>query len=312
MSFDIKIEGETTKKTIQLIDAHSETAITIFCKGGLMNQWSVKDGLSSFELVNGNKETINFELDGFRSGKMSPFSCRIAEGKYLWNNQLYQFNKFYLGKHAMHGLVYDANFSIAASEVCTEYAKVILLYKYEGADIGFPFPYEISIDWTLYRNNLISVKTTITNKSKNSIPMMDGWHPYFSLGGKVDDYHIEFHNDGKIEMREDMIPTGTILKENTFDKGNRIGTTHFDDCYLLDPIHNSIMLSYQDKIIEVCPKHNYPYLQIYTPGDRQSIAIENLSGAPNCFNNKMGLHKLEPQDQIYFETTYQFRIVSPL
>ena len=38
----------------------------------------------------------------------------------------------------------------------------------------------------------------------------------------------------------------------------------------------------------------YPYLQLYTPPDRKSIAIENLSSAPNCFNNGIGLLKLAP------------------
>jgi aldose 1-epimerase len=59
------------------------------------------------------------------------------------------------------------------------------------------------------------------------------------------------------------------------------------------------------KII-VTPISNYPYLQLYTPPDRKSIAIENLSGAPDCFNNKMGLQTLQPQENILFETTYQF------
>jgi aldose 1-epimerase len=49
---------------------------------------------------------------------------------------------------------------------------------------------------------------------------------------------------------------------------------------------------------------------LYTPENRKSIAIENLSAAPDCFNNKMGLQQLEPQAKIYFETTYQFNTTS--
>jgi galactose mutarotase-like enzyme len=37
------------------------------------------------------------------------------------------------------------------------------------------------------------------------------------------------------------------------------------------------------------PDKEYPILQIYIPPHRNSIAIENLSGAPDNFNNKMGL-----------------------
>jgi aldose 1-epimerase len=44
---------------------------------------------------------------------------------------------------------------------------------------------------------------------------------------------------------------------------------------------------------------------LYTPDHRKSIAIENLSAAPNCFNNKMGLHIMQPQAIWNLETSYQ-------
>ena len=49
---------------------------------------------------------------------------------------------------------------------------------------------------------------------------------------------------------------------------------------------------------------SYPYLQIYTPPGRDSIAVENLSGAPDCFNNKMGLHLLQPAHSQIFTVRY--------
>jgi aldose 1-epimerase len=49
----------------------------------------------------------------------------------------------------------------------------------------------------------------------------------------------------------------------------------------------------------------YPYLQLYTAPNRKSIAIENLTAAPNCFNNKMGLHIMQPQEVWTLETSYQ-------
>jgi aldose 1-epimerase len=49
-------------------------------------------------------------------------------------------------------------------------------------------------------------------------------------------------------------------------------------------------------------------LQIFTPDSRQSIAIENLSGAPDCFNNGMGLVLLAPNSSKTFSVIYQVRI----
>jgi aldose 1-epimerase len=194
--------------------------------------------------------------------------------------------------------------------VQANYAQLILLFEYKGTDPGYPFPYDLQLQWTLYPDNLIGIETSIVNKANRVMPLMDGWHPYFTLGGQVDDYLLEFHSIGKLIMRKDLIPTGEIRQENIFEKGLKIGDTFYDDCYLLDPIQNKIQLSYEDKSIIIAPIHNYPYLQLYTPEDRKSITVENLSGAPDCFNNKMGLQKLEPQGQIYFETSYQFKSTS--
>ncbi len=309
MSFDLKIQAQNS--SIQLIDLNNETIIEIHCKGALMNRWRAKNGNQFQDLILGNDGADHFEMNGFRSGKMSPFSCRIDAGKYQWNNQLFQFKKFYLGEHAMHGLIYDANFSILRTEVHENFAEVTLSFNYQGKDAGFPFPYEIIVQWTLYADNRIGLKTTIVNHSNCIIPIMDGWHPYFTLGGQVNDYTLEFQSNGKLEMRDDMIPTGIIMEDTKYNTGKKIGDTHFDDCHLLDPTNQEIKISYEGMSILVQPKHNYPYLQMYTPDDRKSIAIENLSGAPNCFNNKMGLQQLEPKGQIYFETTYQFSAASP-
>ena len=312
MSFDLNILAHGTSKVIQLMDQVNGTMVEIHCRGGLMNRWTVQNEGQGLELILGNEGEADFEKNGFRSGKMSPFSCRIDGGKYQIDHQTYKFKKFYLGEHALHGIMYDAEFSILSTQLQNDYAQVILTSSYEATDPGYPFPYEIQIQWTLYSDNLIEIKTTIVNRSNVVIPMMDGWHPYFTLGIDVDQCQLEFQSNATLLMRDDLIPSGAVLHENRFQDGLQIGKLHLDDCFLLDPIRNKIKLSYAGKSITVTPTHNYPYLQLYTPDDRKSIAIENLSGAPDCFNNKMGLQQLEPQGQIYFETSYQFNTISQL
>jgi aldose 1-epimerase len=57
--------------------------------------------------------------------------------------------------------------------------------------------------------------------------------------------------------------------------------------------------------VEFHPEKSYPYLQIYIPPHRKSIAIENISGAPDAFNNGMGFTTLEPGGSVSFKTTYR-------
>jgi aldose 1-epimerase len=62
--------------------------------------------------------------------------------------------------------------------------------------------------------------------------------------------------------------------------------------------------------IEIHPDSSYPYLQIYIPPGRQSIAIENLSGAPDGFNNGIGLLTLEPGQSTIFNTMYKITLLN--
>ena len=95
MSFDLNILGHGTSKRVQLIDQQNGTLIELQAKGGLMNRWMVKNENQSLELVLGNSGMTNIEMNGFRSGKMSPFSCRIRQGQYNWDATTFRFNKFY-------------------------------------------------------------------------------------------------------------------------------------------------------------------------------------------------------------------------
>jgi aldose 1-epimerase len=46
-------------------------------------------------------------------------------------------------------------------------------------------------------------------------------------------------------------------------------------------------------------------LQLYIPPSRRSIAIETLSGAPDAFNNGIGLILLDPGTSRQFSVTYE-------
>ncbi|MEO6547212.1 MAG: hypothetical protein ABIN94_04410, partial [Ferruginibacter sp.] len=61
--------------------------------------------------------------------------------------------------------------------------------------------------------------------------------------------------------------------------------------------------------IEIRPDQHYPFLQIYTPPHRNSIAIENLSAPPDSFNNKISLNILQPGENIIFATTYKITLL---
>ena len=315
MSFEIQIEPFSHFELVRLIDTSNNTVLEIASKGALLNSWQVVDHTKVIEIVEGNdfsKGWGSFEKNGFRGGKMSPFSCRLENGQFKIEETTYTIEKFYHEKHALHGILYDAVFTIQSTETNEEGAIVNLTYQYKGTDKGFPFAYSLHIKWQLHKNNFISVETIITNLSESTIPMMDGWHPYFKLDDSVNDTFIKLKANGKIEYNEMLLPTGRMLDENEFVMSKKIGALHLDNCYKVEASENTCVLENEKYELIIQPLMNYPFLQLYTPADRKSIAIENLSGIPNCFNNKIGLQLMKPYQNLVLKTSYQFIIKQPL
>lgn len=311
MSFEIQIASLSHFELVRLIDTSTKTVIEIVTKGALLNSWQVMGHSKSMEIVEGNdfsKGWGDFEAGGFKGGKMSPFSCRIQNGQYTFEDKTYTIEKFYHEKHALHGILYDALFSVELTETDDQGAYLHLKYRYEATDKGFPFAYTVLIKWHLLKNNVVTAETIITNLTDSTIPMMDGWHPYFKLDASVNDTFIELKANGKIEYDEMLLPTGKILDENEFAMRKKIGPIHLDNCYLVNASANTCVLENEKFQLIVQPLMNYPYLQLYTPADRKSIAIENLSGIPNCFNNKIGLQLMKPHQNLVLKTSYQFII----
>lgn len=311
MSFSLEILHQGSSELVQLSDNEGNIAIQISTKGALLNSWTWQKNQELNEFIDGNNlqdSWSHFESNGFKSAKMTPFVCRLHEAKYSHLNQAYTIEKFYLGKHAIHGLIYDANYSVMNNYIDEKSASVTLMHTYKGTDPGYPFHFQIEITWVLQKENKIQVKTNIKNLSAQTIPIVDGWHPYFQLGKSIDDCTLRFSCKGKLEYDTDLLPTGNLLKETRFEKGQYLKELQLDDGFELETNVHTCYLESKKYLLTIQPSAAYPYLQIYTPPHRKSIAIENLSGAPNAFNNKIGLQILKPQETILLETQYQIAL----
>jgi aldose 1-epimerase len=218
----------------------------------------------------------------------------------------YKIEHFYLEPHAIHGLLFDAVYKIVATNSNSTEASVTLQHDYKGTDKGYPFTFSVTHYWVLKANNELSVTTTLTHSNASAIPYAQGWHPYFNLGATVDNYTLEFDSNTMLEFDNTLLPTGKYITRDEFANGASLNGVSLDNCFELSKTINQpkCMLSYDGITVTIVPDKSYPYLQVYTPDNRQSIAIENLSGAPDCFNNGIGLQLIEPNTSSIFTTSY--------
>jgi aldose 1-epimerase len=313
MEFAISSVTENGLAQVILTDPASRTQVIILPGyGAMLHAFTVeaKNGLHNIIDNYSSAEEIKKELaTSFKSSKLSPFACRIPDGKYLYDGEEFEFENKFMDGTAIHGLLYNKVFKKTDTFSDEQKATAAFKYNYKEEDNGYPFNYTCEIRYTLLPQNTLQVQTTIINLDDLPIPMTDGWHPYFTLGGKVNDWLLYFGSDTMVEFNDKLVPTGRLLPYDVFNKARPIADTALDNCFLLNGNEGYAACTLHSESaglqLNLFPDETYPYLQIYTPPHRKSIAIENLSAAPNAFNNNMGLLMLPPRHTRTFTVHYQ-------
>ncbi|HEY5405825.1 MAG TPA: aldose 1-epimerase [Ginsengibacter sp.] len=316
-SIDIKKENGFEKFILRDNDSNTFAVILPAC-GATLHAFVASYNGTTINVIDSYESPEDFianqEAKGFLGSKLSPFVCRLHHGKYHFGETEYKFEKYYLGKSAIHGIVYNKVFKVTGETANELHASLTMKYEYRGEEPGYPFYYDCIITWQLEKDNKLSVTTECINKDKGLIPMQDGWHPYFNLCDSADELQLEFQSKEVLEFNSELIPTQNLIPYVEYNALKIVGNTFFDNCYTLnmDACQPMCVLRNQAKKIEIeiHPEKSYPYLQVYIPPHRKSIAIENLSGAPDAFNNGMGVITLEPGESALFKTSYKIKFLN--
>jgi len=314
MNFTIYTTNEDGFDKLILEDLLSKTTAEIIPScGAILHAFNVFQNekkinvIDHYESENDFKEHVTSK--GFKSCKLSPFACRLKNASYQFEGKNYAVNKFFLGKNGHHGLLYDCVFTVTDQWCDDSKAFVTMKYEYRVFDKGFPFEYDCIVTYVLETDNKLTISTQVVNRSNHTMPIQDGWHPYFTFGGTVNNLQLQFDSKAMVEFDDELLPTGKLLDYADFHALRKIETQEFDNCFLLNEndVEPACILRDTDKNIqlEIYPEKLYPYLQIYIPPHRSSIAIENLSAAPDALNNGMGLIVLKKNENVIFNTVYK-------
>jgi aldose 1-epimerase len=264
------------------------------------------------EIINGISnaaEGLNDYKNAFKSAFLFPFPNRISDGKYEFGQTKYELdcNEKPL-KNALHGHIYDKQFSIKNTETSENNAIVSLYYADEGKTKGFPFPYQIEIIYTFSREK-ITIDFQVFNNGEKSFPFGIGWHPYFKTSN-LNANSLDFEGASQYSLNEKMIPQDEIPLK--FKTPLFIEKTTLDDCFITNKPQATFESEAYKIGIDFFPKNKKNYLQVYTPPTRNCIAIEPMTCAPNAFNNKNGLLILEPNKKFEWQISLEYSTVMKL
>ena len=251
------------------------------------------------------KEIEDLTIDAFAGAQLFPYPNRIKDGKYKVGCETYQLPKNDTTyDNSLHGLTYNKPFQVI--NIDENKGNINLKYEYNCDDAGYPFHVIIENSFQLSENSL-SITTTLENKSLKTIPIGHGWHPYFKMDKGVDNVYLQIPTTELYSLDQHMIPTGKTKYYDLFSKSSKIASTKFDHCFKIknNSVFTAQLINPEKNLTISLLTEGYPYLQVYIPPQRDSIALEPQTSIPDAFNNKIGAIDLKSNQKVNFK----FKIV---
>ena len=289
--------------------------------GGGLNAWRIpvaSNGASAagkLDLLYGYREGDDiFKMgpDTNAGCRLCPFPGRTAYAKFTWRGKTYQLiNNVSWAPHALHGFLQNQEWKFESFEADSEKCSAIFTCDWPGAFAGFPFPFRATNKITFIGESY-EVTSTVENTGSTDMPYSEGWHPYFMLGEKIDGLTLTLPKTNLALLDSADLPTGNFKEDSRFVGGRKIGDEFINDCFCLaDQSGDAHVQLESDRfaldIWQKAGNEQYNAIQMYTPPDRMSIAIEPMTSEPDALNHHRGLIVIPPGAEKTFTFGFKFR-----
>lgn len=277
--------------------------------GAGLNAWRIpsKQSKELQDLLFGyriNDDIFKIGPDTNAGCRLTPFPGRIAFAKFNWNGDTYHLtNNVSWAPHALHGFLQNKEWAFKSFESDNEKCIAEFTCDWPGAFSGFPFPFRATNKVT-FTGDSYTVQSIVTNTGNANMPYSEGFHPYYSLGEKIDNITMTLPKTNLAELNKDDIPTGNFHADTRFVEGRKIKDEFINDCFCLnnDFTENKsktthVLLQGEIGTLDIWQNsghEQYNAIQIYTPPSRTSIAIEPMTAEPDTLNHHRGLIVIKP------------------
>lgn len=223
---------------------------------------------------------------------MLPFANRIRNAEYVWEGKTYRLPRNN-GIHSIHGLTRGVEWNIVHRGEDT----VSLSYSLISG--GYPGPLYLKASYELGGSEF-KIAVEARNEGKINAPFMAGMHPYFTFDGT---WTLESRrNLLMLNYRDRYFPDGTVESVKPESISSESGKT-YDNTFIAG---SPLILDSKGYRIRITTKE-MPYLVIYNGeySRGKSVALEPMTGAPDSFNNRIGLIAIPPGESFRCVANFQ-------
>ncbi len=235
----------------------------------------------------------------FRNFWLIPYPNRIRNGQYKFNGTEYQLE---IGEpkynNAIHGFFDNQkslDFKVSNQGDVLQFSSN---YFYEGDQPGYPFKFELDVIYKVSIDGDYQIRINVKNRDSEAIPFGLGWHPYFQLDGDKSNWLAHCSPFSRYVLDERSIPTGELRDDIDY---NNIRLADLDDCFIYKKRPFNFVLKSKNYQLKINQSDNLPFLQLFTPPNRNSLAVEPMSCGINAFNDQPELVMLQLNETKSFD-----------
>lgn len=207
---------------------------------------------------------------GCGSFVMAPFVGRLRHGSVDWRGRHADVPRN-LGRHAIHGAVFDVPWSVV--DVSPNAAR--LSVRLDPA--RWPFGGEVREDVTLDPGRLVLGLEIVADEE---MPAAAGWHPWFRLE-RGDDVTVRVDADTILETGPELIPTGrtTAVDARTDLRiGRHLSELDLDHTYV--DVRSPVVITWPDLELEMAFASPLRSVVVFTPPG--AFCVEPQSAWPDA------------------------------
>jgi aldose 1-epimerase len=294
--FDCKKTLLGKHKCYNIYDSKTKTGFSVVPSRGALMLDMTFNGVNVLDAYQSAEELE--KLDWMKNTILYPFPNRLQDGRYQWQSipQQFAINDKGTG-NALHGFALFQKFKVTRLLLTDEFAEITCRLDDAGKTEGYPYPSTLEVTFGISINQKFRIEFAITNLHSTHIPVGVGWHPYFKLTENVANTALRMPICDKVEIDARMIPNGKKTNFNAYQTPINVGDAFLDNCFHIKDTGYIYKVGLQGggkKLSLQASLKSWPFLQMFTPPYRGSIAIEPMTCNIDAFNNEEGLIKLPP------------------
>ncbi|WCE46893.1 aldose 1-epimerase [Winkia neuii] len=180
---------------------------------GVVTSWIIERDGVEHELIDGYCTEAEMQsLDGYRGALMAPWSNRISDARFTFENEEFDLGVDPSGlREGLHGLYASATFSL----VRLLPDSVTIEAENQGVP-GYLWPTKLQATYTIREGGRLELELRCTNCSDRAIKVGLGWHPYLAYQGSGP-CTVDIPARTKVNVDDALIP---LQEPHTFsDRG---------------------------------------------------------------------------------------------